>query len=318
MAVTMSTGLPASGPSFRGELGPAWAAAQQTMPRAAFSAGGLAGYRTGLASADPAGDSVALHAARAMRTASSRAEVALVLHAAINDLGGAVVPARLAGPDAMPVDVALGVGEPKVVVVLEPLDSAHLRIVHHLPLLVEDAKAAAGACDSRDRQSHRDSVDALTGVASRRRIGQRLAATGPGAIACMLDIDGLRAYNVSHGHAAGDRALRDFGTVLLGSVRDDDFVARYGGGEFLVLMGKAPLQAARDRLRDAVTAWSARTGDELTVSGGLAVVDERGAVAAVRAADNALYRSRRSGQNHLVAAIDDEYDSSPLPFGEPR
>jgi diguanylate cyclase (GGDEF)-like protein len=252
-----------------------------------------------------------------MHAASSRAEVALVLHAAINDLGGAVVPARLAGPAAVPVDVALGVGEPKVVVVVEPMHPAQLRIAHHLPLLVEDAKAAAAACDFRQRHGRRDSADALTGVVSRRRIGVRLATTGPGAVACMLAVDGLPADHHDHGQSAGDCALHDFETLLRSSVRREDFVARYGIEAFLVLVGRAPLQATRERLHDIVTRWSARKGRALTVSGGLAVVDGRGALAAVRAADTALHRGRRSGPDRLEVATDQDHDESPLLLGEP-
>ncbi|HYO41001.1 MAG TPA: GGDEF domain-containing protein [Nocardioidaceae bacterium] len=315
----MSTRPPSPDPSSTEvALGPAWAAARRTEQHTdPQRLGGVSSYRRSRDHADPAGDSVALHATRAMLTASTRAEVALVLHTAINDLGGAVLPARLAGPDAVPVDVSLGVGEPKVVMSIEPMDPACLRIAHHLPLLVEDAKAAAARCDAHDRECRRANVDPLTGVASRRQIGRRLAATEPGAVVCMLDVDGLKRLNDTHGHAAGDSALREFGTLLRDSVRGEDFVGRYGGDEFLVVFGAAPLDVARERMVATAVAWGARTGGALTVSGGLAVVDGRGAVAAARAADGALYRSKRSGRDRIELANDDDYDPEPLPFGDP-
>ena len=63
---------------------------------------------------DPTGDGVALAATRALLKASTREEVARVLHTAVGDLGGTVVPARLASESALSVDVSLGVGEPRV------------------------------------------------------------------------------------------------------------------------------------------------------------------------------------------------------------
>jgi methanogenic corrinoid protein MtbC1 len=72
----------------------------------------------------------------------TRAEAAQVLHTAVHDLGGAIVPARLAGDDAIPVDVSLGVGEPRLVVA-DQMDMAGMRLAQHLPLLVRDAQHAA-------------------------------------------------------------------------------------------------------------------------------------------------------------------------------
>jgi diguanylate cyclase (GGDEF)-like protein len=317
MVAIMSTRPAAPDPSAGVGLGPAWAAAQRTRQDTAARSPGLSGYRPGRADADPAGDSVALHATRAMLTVSSRAEVALVLHAAINDLGGAVVPARLAGPDSVPVDVSLGVGEPKVVMLVETLHPSSLRIAHHLPLLVEDAKTAAARCDAHDRGSRRASADPLTGLSSRRQIGLRLTAAEPGAVVCMLDVDGLRALDATDRHAAGDSALRRLCRLLLGSVREEDLVGRYDGDVLLVLVGEAPLQVTLERMRQTAITWSTVTGGALTVAGGLAVVDERGAVAAARAAAGALSRCRGWGRNRIEVATDDDYAASPLRFGEP-
>lgn len=96
------------------------------------------------------GDAVVLAATRAMLSARTREEVAAVLHTAVNDLGGGVVPARLAG-DALPLDVSLGVGEPRVVFV-DRVSVAGLRLERHLPGLVQDALTTAARCDREEAQ----------------------------------------------------------------------------------------------------------------------------------------------------------------------
>jgi len=95
---------------------------------------------------DASGDAVALAATRALLHVRTRAEAAQVLHTAVHDLGGAVVPARLAGDDAIPVDVSLGHGEPRVVVA-DTLDLTGMRLSQHLPLLAQDALQAAARCE---------------------------------------------------------------------------------------------------------------------------------------------------------------------------
>lgn len=130
----------------RGGPGPASAAAGRE--RALRSLAGR-GYPPVAGHEDATGDAVALAATRALLKVESRAEAALVLHTAVADLGGSVVPARVAGDNAPSVDVSLGAGEPSVVLVADPVDPSSLRLTRHLPALVEDAAAAAVRCDLR-------------------------------------------------------------------------------------------------------------------------------------------------------------------------
>ncbi|MDF2968105.1 MAG: hypothetical protein K0Q93_1883 [Nocardioidaceae bacterium] len=126
-------------------FGPATAAARRDRAERAGSA--ARGYPRSEHLDDPSGNAVALAATRALLTVQTPAEAAQVLHTAVHDLGGAVVPARLAGDDALPVDVSLGVGEPRVVVA-DALDMAGMRLAQHLPLLVQDALHAAARCET--------------------------------------------------------------------------------------------------------------------------------------------------------------------------
>jgi methanogenic corrinoid protein MtbC1 len=136
---------PGDGP-LRGGPGPASAAAGRDHALRSLAGRGyppVAGHE------DATGDAVALAATRALLQVGSRAEAALVLHTAVADLGGSVVPARVAGESAPSVDVSLGAGEPSVVLLADPLDPSSLRLTRHLPALVEDAAAAAVRCDLR-------------------------------------------------------------------------------------------------------------------------------------------------------------------------
>ncbi|WP_200844381.1 GGDEF domain-containing protein, partial [Rhizobium sp. 18065] len=82
-------------------------------------------------------------------------------------------------------------------------------------------------------------TDALTGAANRaglgRRAGAALEAGEPFAL-MLLDLDGFKAVNDTHGHQTGDAVLRHLAGLIAGCVRSTDFVARFGGEEFVVLL----------------------------------------------------------------------------------
>ena len=248
------------------------------------------------------GDAVALAATRALLAVQTREEAAAVLRTAVNDLGGGVVPARLAGPDCVHVDVSLGVGEPQVVHV-DPMSLAAMRLTHHLPFLVQDALQAAARCDHLRRQNRRATVDALTGLATRAEIGSRLGAAQPGDVVVLVDLDLFKQLNDTYGHEAGDDALRAFGQLLRRLVRGDDFCGRYGGDEFLLLLAQAPLLVARARMQQLAEAWAGEpAAGGTTLSVGIAPVGEAGAAEALRAADAAVYRAKRGGRNRVEQA----------------
>jgi diguanylate cyclase (GGDEF)-like protein len=257
--------------------------------------------------ADPSGDSAVLAATRAFLGARTRAECAAILHTAVNDLGGGVVPARYAMNDVIPVDVSLGEGEP-CLVVADPHGPAALRLAHHLGPLVEDALLAAARCDETERNAVRAAVDPLTGVASRAEIGRRLGVAEPGDAVCLLDLDGFKRLNDTQGHAAGDRALREFGRLLRLVVRATDFCGRYGGDEFLVVLAGTPLDVAYERMTRLMTSWAGRPDHGTSVSVGVALVDGRGATLAAAAADRALYRAKRLGRDRVELATAEDYE----------
>ncbi len=159
--------------------------------------------------------------------------------------------------------------------------------------------------------------DGLTGVANRRGVEQHLAslearAGGQGQTfgVLMIDVDHFKAYNDQYGHMAGDRCLAMVGNLISLQVRDGvDFVGRYGGEEFVVVLAHADLliaTATAERIRAAIHNMAiphqgAEAG-RVTVSIGAAtgfvgMVGSAGA--AVNTADEALYVAKRAGRDRV-------------------
>jgi diguanylate cyclase (GGDEF)-like protein len=120
----------------------------------------------------------------------------------------------------------------------------------------------------------------------------------------LLDLDDFKDVNDAHGHQTGDRALEQVGTILGGVARETDVLGRYGGEEFgMVLPRTSPEEAGRaaERVRREVEkAFDDDLG--LTVSVGVASRPEHGTDrrSLIRAADEALYCSKRDGKNRCT------------------
>lgn len=162
-------------------------------------------------------------------------------------------------------------------------------------------------------------VDPLTDVGNRRAFADRLAAEiersvrhdSPCAL-LFLDIDHFKLLNDRLGHAAGDRALQWVAGVLKASVRGADFVGRWGGEEFVVLLVETSRDGARtvaERIRSEIASTRGPhcgPGQEfaVTVSIGVAALpgDPADSDALIAAADAAMYRAKCAGRNRVVAA----------------
>lgn len=162
-------------------------------------------------------------------------------------------------------------------------------------------------------------TDDLTGIYNRRYIFERLpvdilksiADKTPLAI-FMADVDEFKHINDCHGHVAGDHALRSFAKVLQNSVRKDkDWVARYGGDEFLIVLLATDRENAykiTERMRRTVEATPVRYENQtfsITGSFGGYILEGQSMTIEdlVATADKQLYRAKQEGRNRV--AIDE-------------
>jgi two-component system cell cycle response regulator len=123
----------------------------------------------------------------------------------------------------------------------------------------------------------------------------------------MIDIDHFKAINDTHGHLIGDAVLKETGIRLHQVMRTYDFVGRYGGEEFLVVLSKCTLDdlqkiAERTRFAFAESPVATHAG-KLTVTvsiGGVVAPNQIPVLELLSAADSALYEAKRSGRNRVV------------------
>ncbi|MEO0495343.1 MAG: GGDEF domain-containing protein, partial [Actinomycetota bacterium] len=151
-------------------------------------------------------------------------------------------------------------------------------------------------------------TDALTGLPNRRatedHVGAALGRRERSSIA-MADLDRFKQLNDTHGHEAGDRALRMFAEVLRESVRDDDWAGRWGGEEFVLHLPDTTAGEAKlvlERVRENLAAACRRTDvPDVTVS--IGVVDSAAAQTLdelVALADDCLYVAKENGRDQVV------------------
>jgi diguanylate cyclase (GGDEF)-like protein len=155
--------------------------------------------------------------------------------------------------------------------------------------------------------------DILTGLANRRGIDKhirsafaRLKRYQETYAVLMLDIDFFKKVNDAFGHKVGDEVLQLLSRTLTKNLRESDFVGRYGGEEFLIVMPSASLdQAARvaEKLRSVVAATRHPVAGIVTASIGVAVAspDQDDEHAAIAEADRRMYAAKHAGRNRVCA-----------------
>ena len=145
-------------------------------------------------------------------------------------------------------------------------------------------------------------TDALTGVANRRDLDARLAALREGDTVVICDLDHFKDLNDRWGHAAGDRVLADFGTLLRTGLREGDHAARYGGEEFALLLPATTATqacAVTDRLRER---WSLLQPGTTFSAGAATLAAGATTAEVVTAADRALYAAKADGRDRTRTA----------------
>lgn len=159
-------------------------------------------------------------------------------------------------------------------------------------------------------------TDALTGLLNRYGLQRALAREHAEArrynrpVAClMIDLDNFKKVNDTHGHSAGDTALRQISTILTEAVRRSDTVFRYGGEEFLALLPETDLEGAAalaEKIREAASSRLFGDGEHvfsLTLSVGAATLcDGESGNDMIARADLALYHAKEQGRNRVEVA----------------
>lgn len=248
-----------------------------------------------------------LSATRALLTAARPEQVAGILRTLVHDLGGGLVPARLADHNALQIDLALGFGEP-LLPWAEPVSLAAMRLSGVLPGFREDALVVLDRLRGEQQRTEEAETDVLTGLLSRRAWMRRLGSAEPGDALCLIDLDHFKAVNDRAGHAAGDEVLRAVGALLLRMFRFPDACGRYGGDELVCLAPQMAVAAMVDRVEATRLAWvQARSiaGASVGLSVGVSAVGPPGGRAALHAADAALYRAKAAGRDRTEISVGD-------------
>lgn len=157
--------------------------------------------------------------------------------------------------------------------------------------------------------------DPLTNVYNRRYLNETL----PREIArsqrdqtplsiVMLDLDFFKVVNDTYGHSAGDEVLKQIAMTLMGSIRQNDFICRIGGEEFIIVMPGMPIRQAQERIeacRKEIEQTVIHYGNikiAITISGGISQVetDTETQDELIKSADDALYYSKSRGRNCIT------------------
>ncbi|SHL33329.1 GGDEF domain-containing protein [Phytopseudomonas punonensis] len=196
-------------------------------------------------------------------------------------------------------------------------DSREQQVGERLQVLVDRVASmeleAKGFRDHLEEQRQKALLDPLTGLPNRAAWSERLDLElarlqryGGDLLLAVLDIDNFKRINDDYGHLAGDKVLKIIAGELFKRLRKTDFIARFGGEEFVLLIPSTPMDGGvklLGTLRSAIENCPFHFKGErvtITLSGGISSFssDERSEQVFERA-DQALYRAKRSGRNRI-------------------
>lgn len=172
---------------------------------------------------------------------------------------------------------------------------------------------AQGYREHLEEQRQKALIDPLTGLPNRAAWSERLdheisqwQQHGNTLLLAMLDLDHFKRINDNYGHLAGDKVLKIIASVLRKRLRGTDFIARFGGEEFVLLMpGTVPATGAKllENLRASIEACPFHFKGEpvtITVSMGMtAFKPGEHSDMVLKRADQALYRAKHAGRNRV-------------------
>jgi diguanylate cyclase (GGDEF)-like protein len=185
-----------------------------------------------------------------------------------------------------------------------------------LSLLSDQAAVAISNASLHQLVSRQAMSDMVTGLPNRRALDEHLEQevlfarrTKSQFAVIMMDLDGFKAVNDTHGHAIGDEILKTAFNFLATNMRTADFLARYGGDELTLILRQTDAESAKsvtDKLLEKMSEYkyTLPNGDEikLGVSGGIAMypAHAQNSVDLLRAADAALYVAKKHYRGRFV------------------
>gem|GEM_PF-2549150 len=185
---------------------------------------------------------------------------------------------------------------------------------HELSVISSVVPSLAGALERQrllQKLIEKALFDQLTGLYNRAGIEELLSSElvrsqryGNPLSVMVFDIDHFKTVNDTYGHDVGDRVLKEVALRVKDSVRSVDFVGRWGGEEFLVILAETPLSnaaIAAEGVCKTVERGEYGIDRLVTVSVGVAAFHEDSHVdSLVKRADLALYEAKRTGRNRVV------------------
>lgn len=196
-------------------------------------------------------------------------------------------------------------------------DTREQQVGERLQVLVDRVASmeleAKGVRDHLEEQRQKALIDPLTGLPNRaawtERLDMELARLqryGGELLLAVLDIDHFKRINDDYGHLAGDKVLKIIAGELFKRLRKTDFIARFGGEEFVLLIPSTPMEGGLkllDTLRSAIENCPFHfRGERVTISlsGGISAFGSAESSEQVfERADQALYRAKRGGRNRI-------------------
>jgi diguanylate cyclase len=164
-----------------------------------------------------------------------------------------------------------------------------------------------------EEQRQRALIDPLTGLPNRAAWTERLdqavaaqSAQGDSLVLAMIDLDHFKSVNDNYGHLAGDKVLKIIATQLRKHLRADDFIARFGGEEFVLLLpattlaeGAQVLEGLRSAVADSPFHFKGQRVSITASMGATALKIGEKSELALKRADQALYQAKNNGRNRI-------------------
>ena len=192
--------------------------------------------------------------------------------------------------------------------------------IERLAVLASETGNRLGIIQTTRTTELQATTDGLTGLNNRRSLentAHRYRLDEQAFSVAIADLDHFKKLNDTHGHEAGDRALRLFASVLRSSLRPEDVSGRFGGEEFLVLLPGTSIDEATNALErlQAALAEALAASDVVPFTASWGVTDSSAGATfedVVAIADGALYQAKAAGRNRIAATVPD-----PVPAARP-